>query len=113
MMTYSPMGARREFLQSQINEAQRQLMALQKLPQVDDYEPGTIIRVEVRLNGDELTYVLLKVGGAERFPNGIDRWYYTGRLADARHQWTRWNGIVNSLTRPGVEIISWEVVWPR
>ncbi len=71
-----------------ITRAEKQLANLDKIPDVDEYANGTVLRIVVRTRASwpPITYVLLKVTAriAASGPEGVDtssRWYHTGRAA--------------------------------
>lgn len=64
-----------------ITRAEKQLANLDRIPDVDEYADGAVLRVIVRTRAGwpTITYVLLKVTVSD----GAQRWYHTGKMARA------------------------------
>ena len=90
---------RADELRRVIARAEAQLANLSVIPDRDEYEDGTVLRVVVRYapaDAESYTYLLFKVATG---PSSADRWYHTGSIHSER-----------SLTRsPGI-LYGWDQV---
>lgn len=113
-----PLGSMRYSLQRQIADAQRQLDALEVLPQEDTYPDGAIIRADIRWGTlDPVTYVFFKV---ELGTRQKVRWYHTGRIDKGVSRqslpftyFDGWEPLVRWLGERGRTVESWDVIYPK
>lgn len=122
------MNERRAAIMRQIQALHEQLAQVEKLPAIDEYPDGTVIRAKIRFederHGKTLTYVLLKVSvpvtGISYIGSGPpveSWWYFTGTLFTATPEQrkvrrTSWRHLSEALTAYGTEVIGWDVMMP-
>jgi len=112
-------STRAEQLREAITRAEEQLAHLEVVPDEDTYEDGAMIRLRIRSNGDELTYLLLKLGG---HVGGVERdglWYHTGVVykGSGNGGWTSnpfrgWDELQSWLVGAGRVVLEWTELGP-